>query len=64
MEEEIKKEAEYAKQAIGRSDSIELRDQIAKTAKYSGYFDIWENVFKDDQDMLRRFSYTKRNKGE
>jgi len=49
---------EFARRALGRLsefDSVEMRDLITDTFVALGDISAWNDVFKDDSDMLKRF---------
>ncbi len=46
--------ARSAKERLKRSDTDDLREQIAETARACGHTDIWTFIFYDDEDMLTR----------
>lgn len=47
--------AKLSSDRLSKRPSIEMREQIAETARAQGHFSIWMKVFEDDIDMRKRF---------
>jgi uncharacterized protein (TIGR02646 family) len=44
-----------SRQDLSDCDTLQMRQQIVRTAKGQGFWSVWMTVFKDDPDMLERF---------